>query len=177
MSVVISHNKIHSEDSWLYGPIFSDGAMQNGLITNNIITGRGPAAMYLEIYNWYPGKATLRGNNLNGWETTPDPWGLGTAQIWLGPFIVNSVVIGHGNVFDEPAYDTDWNPLYDENGNPLTIPGYSDLIPQEEFSNLVPKNNTLTGVNNKHLNVVQGLRDAIKQKVEMKEEMMKLLRR
>ena len=105
--------------------------------------------MYLGVNSWRPGRVTIRGNNLARWGTTPDPWGLGTAPIWLGPFIVDSIVVGgntKANVFDEPAYDTNWNPLYDDNGRPLTIPGYSDLIPLEEIGNLVPKNNTFTGV-------------------------------
>jgi hypothetical protein len=175
MSVVIANNKIHSEDTFLWGPIFSDGAMQSGAVTNNKITGRGPAAMYLEVYYWYPGSATLVGNNLDGWETTPDPWWLGTAAIWLGPFMVNSVVVGgdnNVNIFDEPAYDTNWTPLYDEDGNPLTIPGYGDLIPPEEFGNLVPKENTFTGVNNAHVNVGQDVRAAMQQKVAAKEAVM-----
>ena len=149
LSVTIEKNKFHSEYTFLWGPIFSDGAMQNGLIANNKFTGIGPAAMYLEVDNWHAGTVTIHGNNLSNWETIPDPWGLGTAPIWLGPFVVDSVVVGGDNelnVFDEPAYDTSWNPLYDENGNPLTIPGYGDLIPPEEFGNLVPKNNTFTGV-------------------------------
>lgn len=148
-SFAIEKNKFYSEDTFLWGPIFSDVANQNGLIANNKFTGRGPAAMYLGVYDWRPGSVTTIGNNLDNWETTPDPWGLGTAPIWLGPFIVNSLVIGGDNevnVFDEPAYDTNWNPLFGPDGKPLTVPGYGDLIPPEEISNLVPKNNIFTGV-------------------------------
>ena len=149
LSFVIEKSKFHSENSWLWGPIFSEVDNQDGLIANNKFTGKGPAAMYLGVYDWSPGSVTIRGNNLDNSETTPDPLWLGTAPIWLGSFMVNSVVVGGDNevnVFDEPAYDTSWNPLYDENGNPLTIPGYEDLIPPGEFGNLVPKNNTFTGV-------------------------------
>jgi len=180
ISVLIEKNKIHNEDSFLWGPIFSDGAIQSGLIANNKITGRGPAAMYLEIDSWREGSVAIVGNNLNGWVTTADPWWLGTKPIWLGPFVVDSLVVGgynHMNVFDEPAYDTSWNPLYDENGNPLTIPGYGDLIPPEEFGNLVPKNNTFTGVNNMHSNIGQDVREAMRQKVEVKQSLMSELHR
>jgi len=149
LSFVIEKNKFHSEDAWLWGPIFSDVANQNGLIADNKFTGRGPAAMYLGVYSWHPGSVTIRGNKFDNWETTSDPWGLGTAPIWLGPFIVDSIVVGGKNkvnVFDEPAYDTNWNPLYNDDGKPLTIPGYGTRIPPEEIDNLVLKNNTITGV-------------------------------
>lgn len=170
----ISNNKIHSEGSFLYGPIFTEG-VQNGVITNNIITGWGPAAIYLGVESWLPGKVTLVGNNLQNWETTgPNPWGFTAAPIWLGPFVTDSIVVGGSNkvnIFDEPVYDTSWNPLYDEEGNPLTIPGYGGLIPKEEFGNLVLKSNIFTGVNNVHLNIGQDIREVMKQMVETKKTM------
>jgi hypothetical protein len=171
VSAVISQNRIHSEDSFLWGPIFTEG-VSNGVITNNVINGRGPAAIYLGVFNWWPGSFTLVGNNLQNWETTgPNPWGFWAAPIWLGPFVIDSTVVGASNgwaIFDEPAYDTSWNPLYDENGNPLTIPGYGDLIPPGEFGDLVPKNNVFTGVNNPHVNIGQDVREAMQQMVEAK---------
>ena len=172
----ISNNKIYSEDSFLWGPIFSEGVTKS-LITNNKITGRGPAAIYLSVLNWPSGNAMMKANNLSTWENTGvNPWGFTAAPIWLGPFITDSFVVGGNNkinVFDEPAYDTNWNPLYDINGNPLTIPGYDNLNPPSELINLVPKNNIFTGVNNMHMNIGQDVKDAMKQKAEAKKAMMK----
>lgn len=170
-NIVISNNKIHSEDVWLWGPIFAEG-VPDGVITNNKITGRGPSVIHLGVLDWFPGSVTLKGNNLNGWETTPDPWGLNTAPIWLGPYITDSVVVGGKNkvnIFDEPEYDysyPDWwnHPLPpDANGNVQTY---------DENGNIVPKNNIFTGVNNMHLNIGQNVREAMKQKVEAKKAMM-----
>lgn len=165
--VLISHNKIHDEDNWLWGAIFIEG-VQDGVITNNSISGRGPAAMYLGVLEWWPGSFTLLGNNLQNWETTgPNPWGFWAAPIWLGPYVTDSTVVGANNkwnIFDEPEYDylyPDWwnYPLYDENWNPLTY---------DENWNIVPKNNVFTGVNNMHVHIGQDVRDAMQQKVEAK---------
>jgi len=174
VSAVISNNKIHSEDSFPWGPIFIEG-VSNGVISANKFTGRGPSAIYLGVYEWSPGRFTLVGNNVQMWETTVNPWFLPAAPIWLGSFVTDSTVVGgnsYSNVFDEPAYDTDWNPLFDEDGNPLTIPGYGGLIPPEEFGNLVPKNNVFTGVNNIQVHIGQDVRDAMQQRVEAKQLMM-----
>jgi len=159
----ISNNKIHSEDSWLFGPIFLEG-VENAMIKNNKITGKGAAAIYLGIYG-STGHATLKGNNLANWENTgPDnPWGFTAAPIWLGSNITDSFVVGGNNkvnVFDEPGYDESWNPLPpDANGNAQTY---------DEYGNIVPKNNIFTGVNNMHVNIGQDIRDAMKQMADEK---------
>ena len=171
LNLIISKNKIHGEDSWLWGPIFIEGVLST-LISNNKITGKGPTAIYLGVYNWYPGSVTLMGNNLAKWETTFNPWGVPSAPIWLGPYITDSTVVGGNNkvnVYDEPEYDysyPDWwnHPLPpDANGNAQTY---------DANGNTVPKNNVFTGVNNMHLNVGQDVRAAMKQKVEAKKAMM-----
>ena len=168
----ISDNKIHSEDSWLFGPIFLEG-VENAVIKNNKITGKGAAAIYLGVAYWSSGHATLRGNNLANWENTGiNPWGFTAAAIWLGPYITDSFVVGGNNkvnVFDEPGYDENWNPLPpDANGNAQTY---------DENGNIVPKNNIFTGVNNMHMNIGQDIRDAMKQKVKNEKAKMNRLTR
>ncbi|MEP0133101.1 MAG: right-handed parallel beta-helix repeat-containing protein [Eudoraea sp.] len=182
VSAVISDNSFHYNEVgnyWTWGPIFTDG-VETAVINNNTITGKGAAPIKLNAFGWNPGSMTLIQNHLAGWEIVPDPWGLGTARIWLGPFVVNSLVVGgnnHTNIFDEPAYDLNHNPLSDEDGNPLTVPGYGELIPPEEFANLVPKNNIFNGVNNIRLNIGKDVRDAMRQEVETREEMMNRTKR
>ncbi len=163
VSTYISKNKIYSEDSDLRGPIFMEG-VDNAVISNNKITGKGTSAIYLGIYG-STGHATLKGNNLANWENTgPDnSWGFTAAPIWLGSYITDSFVVGGNNkvnVFDEPGYDESWNPLPpDANGNAQTY---------DEYDNIVPKNNIFTGVNNMHINIGQDIRGAMNQKVKIK---------
>ena len=167
LSAAISNNKIHSEDSFLWGPIFGEG-LDNAVITKNKITGRGSAAIYLGVYLQLPGSVTMVGNNLQNWDNIGiNPWGFTAAPIWLGSYITNSFVIGGNNnvnIFDEPGYDEFWNPLPpDANGNAQTY---------DENGNIVPKNNIFTGVINMDLNIGQDIRAAMKQKVDQKKAMM-----
>jgi len=97
-NVVISNNKIHSEDhNFPFGPIFSyfvDGAV----ITNNKITGRGDTAVAIEPFGTIGRDWVLVGNNVENYESTPYP-----EQILLGPGTSNCTVVGGhnaANVFD-----------------------------------------------------------------------------
>ncbi|MFH1699225.1 MAG: hypothetical protein ABIE07_01455 [Candidatus Zixiibacteriota bacterium] len=170
ISAVISNNNIHSDDSFLFGPIFTEG-VRDVLIANNKITGRGSAAIHLGVLEQWPGSATLIGNNLQQWENTGvNPWGFTAAPIWLGSYVTNSVVVGGNNkvnIFDEPGYDWDDNPLPpDANGNAQT---YDDKSVRE---NVVPKNNSFTGVNNMYIKVSHSVKNAMRQKHEAKLAMM-----
>jgi len=171
-NILISQNKFHSEDSFLWGPIFAEG-VQNGVITNNKITGKGSAAIYLGVYDWLPGSFTLVGNNLQNWENTGlNPWWINAAAIWLGPYITDSVVVGGNNkvnIFDEPEYDYSYPDWWN---HPLPPDAYGNAQTYDKNGNIVPKNNIFTGVNNMHLNIGQDVRDAMKQKVEAKKAMM-----
>ena len=169
--IVLSHNRFHSEDSFIWGPIFIEG-VKHGTITNNTFTGSGSAAIYLGVYQ-SPGSFGLVGNNLQNWENTGlNPWWMIAAPIWLGSYITDSVVIGGNNsvnVFDEPGYDEFGNPLPpDANGNAQTY---------DEDGSIIPKNNVFTGVNNMHSNIGQDVREVMKQKVEAKLAMMSELSR
>lgn len=167
VSTDISKNKIYSEDSFLWGPIFSEGVKKSAIMNNKFL-GRGSSAIYLSMLWWSSGNATLVGNNFSTWENTGvNPWGFTAAPIWLGPYITDSFVVGGNNklnVFDEPEYDTNWNPLPpDEFGNAQTY---------DSYGNIIPKNNIFTGVNNMHMKIGQGVRDAMKEKGEAKKAMM-----
>jgi len=102
---VLSENTIHGEDTALWGPIWLWG-VQEALVDNNTITGRGPAAIYAGVDYWGGGDVkgvTLRGNNVSGWETTDWDWLDAKAPIWLGWATSECTVIGSGadNVLDE----------------------------------------------------------------------------
>jgi len=173
VSATVSGNRIHSDDSFPFGPILTEG-VQDGLIANNIITGRGPAAIYLGVLEQWPGSVRLLGNNVQKWENTgTNPWGFAAAAIWLGSYTTNSIVVGGNNkvnVFDEPGYDWDGNPLPpDINGNAQT---YEDPLIRE---NIVPKNNFFTGVNNMYGNVGEEVRNAMLRKVDARKAMMNRL--
>lgn len=106
-NIVVSHNKIHGEDSFPWGPIFMVGT-QDAVIANNIITGYGPAAMYIGLTWWLPvDSATLIGNNVQGWETrgypADNPDIPAIAPIWLGPGTSGCFVLGNSktNVVDD----------------------------------------------------------------------------
>jgi hypothetical protein len=85
--------------------------------------------------------------------------------------VVNSTVIGGANkvnVFDEPGYDWENNPLPpDVYGNAQT---YEDKSIRE---NIIPKNNTFTGVNNMSSRSGYGVRDVMLQQIKIRNERMK----
>jgi hypothetical protein len=111
--LVIKSNKIHGEGSTWRGPIHTYNA-HNAIITNNIITGNGLAAMYIGVASWWDAYDTgvlMQGNNVENFYVYE---GFGTAQIWLGPYTSQCKVIGNpANVFDET--DDPTTPEYDGN--------------------------------------------------------------
>jgi hypothetical protein len=164
VSAVVSNNTIYSDDSFIFGPIFMEG-VQDALITGNKIVGSGSATIYLGVLEQWPGTASLIGNNLQNWVNTGEnPWGFTSAPIWLGSYVINSMVVGGTNkvnVFDEPGYDWGDNPLPpDVYGNAQT---YEDKLVRE---NVIPKNNVFTGVNNMGTYVGQHVRDAMRRRAE-----------
>jgi hypothetical protein len=168
VSAVVSNNHIHSDDSFVFGPIFMEG-VSGALIANNKITGSGSAAIYLGVLEQWPGTASLIGNNLQNWVNTGEnPWGFTAAPIWLGSYITNSTVVGGTNsinIFDEPGYDWQNNPLPpDAYGNAQT---YEDESVRE---NIIPKNNVFTGVNNMGGRLVYNAREAMLQKVDVRKD-------
>jgi len=101
--LLISHNKIHSEDSLFWGPIYMEG-IHNSIISHNVITGRGPAAMYLGVPVQTTGIPSmglkLLSNDVENWEVadyTGREWPgtfEGVDPIWLGSPTSNYLVIG-----------------------------------------------------------------------------------
>jgi hypothetical protein len=145
--------------------------VQDALISGNKIVGSGSAAIYLGILEQWPGTASLVGNNLQNWVNTGEnPWGFTAAPIWLGPYVINSTVVGGAKkigVFDEPGYDWEDNPLPpDEYGNART---YEDKSVRE---NIIPKNNTFAGVNNMDTHIGFNVRDAMLERIEARKERM-----
>jgi hypothetical protein len=103
--LIVSHNKIHNDNSYLYGPIFVSG-FKDAVISNNIITGTGPIGMSLGLDGWTTGLKII-GNNLENFQVTEYSGRWGTlpeiARIWLGPGTSNCLVVGHthDNVADD----------------------------------------------------------------------------
>ncbi|MFW9941096.1 MAG: hypothetical protein ACFFFT_08640 [Candidatus Thorarchaeota archaeon] len=115
-TLIISHNKIHSEDSLFFGPIYMEG-IHDSTISHNIITGRGPAAMYLGVPVQTPGVPSsglkLLMNDVENWEVADYTGSLGVfegvAPIWLGTGTNNYLVIGRNakeTVFDQGTDNT-----------------------------------------------------------------------
>jgi hypothetical protein len=108
-TLIVSHNNIHGEDTFTWGPIFAFD-VHDAVISNNKITGSGPAAAYLGAF---PGSSvtglTLLGNNFENWITKPFFDIDGIAPIWLGTWTQGNTVIGGDNgtnVLDEGVDNT-----------------------------------------------------------------------
>jgi hypothetical protein len=98
--IVISNNKIQSENSLFWGPIWMLG-VNDAVITNNKITGSGPTTMYVGL-DFLGGGVTglmIKGNNVENWQVSDyygfQGWFPGIAPIWLGWFTSNCIVVGH----------------------------------------------------------------------------------
>jgi hypothetical protein len=170
LSAVVANNSIYGDDSFIFGPIFMEG-VSDALIAGNELMGSGSAAIYLGVLEQWPGTATLIGNNLQKWVNTGEnPWGFTAAPIWLGSYITNSVVVGgtnRVNVFDEPGYDWQDNPLPpDAYGNAQT---YEDKSVRES---IIPKSNVFSGVNNMGTHLGHNVREAMLQKARTRNESM-----
>ncbi|MHA2424329.1 MAG: right-handed parallel beta-helix repeat-containing protein, partial [Candidatus Thorarchaeota archaeon] len=97
--LVIKNNKFHSVGQWIYGPIFTANA-HNAVIRNNIMTGSGPAAMYIGFFGTADRGLSIIGNNLEGWTVDGGPWEPywhGMAAIWLEMGTSDCMVVGHAH--------------------------------------------------------------------------------
>jgi hypothetical protein len=108
-NLIVSKNKVHGEDTFIWGPIFAFD-VHDAVISNNKITGSGPAAAYLGVF---PGSSvtglTLLGNNFDNWITKPYFDIDSIAPIWLGPWTQGNTVVGGDNstgVLDEGVDNT-----------------------------------------------------------------------
>ena len=107
---IVSKNTICSVDAYApFGPIFTFG-VQNAVISNNKISGRGPAAMYLGVFGEPSSNLMVKANNVENWETTDDQYGFpAIAPIRLGSGTSGYTVLGGDcsvNVFDEGVDNT-----------------------------------------------------------------------
>jgi hypothetical protein len=150
---VIRSNRISGEGSYLWGPIFTEGA-QGTVIANNTFTGGGPAAMYLGVTGLGDSGLMVKGNNVQGWKVDSAPCGavcqgLPLAPIWLGKGTSGIVVMGSGN----PR-----TTVFDETDNPNTAK-YDGA-------------NILVGVNARGAHVGQAIREAMQRRIEAKKQFM-----
>ncbi|NLD42269.1 MAG: hypothetical protein GX657_02115 [Chloroflexi bacterium] len=63
--IVISNNRIMMQDPYWGGPIVLNGT-QSALISNNILSGRGPAAVWLGVFGMPTSGVVVKGNNVQG---------------------------------------------------------------------------------------------------------------
>ncbi len=91
---VISQNRIEGSESGYFGPIMLNGTL-GAVVTNNILTGTGAAAIGLGAEGDADSGALLKGNNVQGFD--------GAAGIWLGANTSSNTVVGGGRdtVLDE----------------------------------------------------------------------------
>ena len=85
--ILISHNKFYSP-SWNepYAAIFS-WLVSGAVVTNNIFTGAGECAIYVNPFGGYFGDWRLIGNNFQNFDAT-------LAPIFLGSGTTNCLVVG-----------------------------------------------------------------------------------
>jgi len=145
--IIIRNNRIWSEGSFPWGPIYITGAV-DAVITNNILWGSGPAAMYLGLPGAGDSGFLVKGNNVQGWHVDGGPlepaWH-GAAAIWLGPETSGITVVGSGSLRTK---------VYDETDDPAT-PAYDGA-------------NILVGVNSQGAHIGQAIRDALLRAIDAK---------
>lgn len=138
----ISDNRIHSERAAFWGPVFTFGT-QGATITGNIITGSGPAAMYLGAWPfdpWWPSDdidMLVQNNDVLGFTPKMHPnlagKALGSVVIpshyWLGSRSNNNTIIGQDaasdRVFDTGMNNTVQSAMHIQQGKPDDPPGQS----------------------------------------------------
>jgi hypothetical protein len=160
-NIVIRDNQISGDGAFLFGPIFALGA-QGAVITNNTITGSGPAAMYLGLATragapdvGLTTSLMVKANNVQGWSVDSEPCGslcqgLPLAPIWLGAETSGITVVGSGNLRTN---------VFDETDN-------SDTAKYDGA-------NILVGVNARGAHIGQAIRDAMQRRIEAKKLFMK----
>jgi hypothetical protein len=103
--LVIRNNRITVENPVWGGPISLHGT-QSALISNNILSGSGPAAIWLGVFGMPVSGVVVKGNNVQGWVVNgwlDEPEWHGAAAIWLGPDATGNTVVGgdRDTVLDE----------------------------------------------------------------------------
>jgi hypothetical protein len=151
--IAIRNNRIHGDGSLMWGNIFTSGA-RNAVITNNKISGSGMAAMYLGAWGADDSGHTVVGNNVQDWQPDgsvcgPDCEGMPLAPIWLGSETSDILVVGSGNLRTA---------VFDETDNPDT-PEYDGR-------------NILVGISSQGMHVGQLIREAMQQRLAVKQAMM-----
>jgi len=148
-SIVIRNNRISGEGSYPFGPVFTEGT-RNAVISNNQITGSGPAAIYVGAWGGDDSGAMIKANNVQRWTVDAKPcsdeclgWPL--TPIWLGAETGGNTVVGSGN-----PHTT----VFDETDNPDT-PEYDGR-------------NILVGMNGRGAHIGQAIRDAMHARIAAK---------
>jgi hypothetical protein len=145
---VIRNNRIVIDNPVWGGPIVLNGT-QGPVITNNTLSGSGPAAIWLGVFGMPVSDAVVKGNNVQGWTVDgglDEPDWHGAAAIWLGPTTSGNTVVGGGKAADM---------VYDETDNPAT-PKYDGA-------------NFLTGVNSRGGVIGDAVRRAMQMRKEIRD--------
>lgn len=110
---VIRNNRIMVDKPVYGGPIVLNGT-QGVVVTNNTLSGSGPAAVFIGVSDMPARDTLVKGNNVQGWTVNgglDEPDWHGAAAIWLGEYSTGNTVVGGGR-----AAET----VYDETDNPDT---------------------------------------------------------
>lgn len=135
INLLAEQNRIHGEDAALWGPIYTNG-LNNAVISNNQITGRGPAAIYIGVGFWGLGGdsgMTVTDNDVLGFRIhqLPALAGLGAplAHYWIGAGTQNNLIEGQvevsERVLDWGMNNTVINAQHIQQGKPDGAPGLS----------------------------------------------------
>lgn len=149
---MLRNNRISGEGSYPWGPIFAFGT-RNAVISNNQISGSGPAAIYVGVGGGDDSGAMIKANNVQCWTVDAGPCGdecLGwpLAPIWLGAGTSGITVVGSGNTR---------RVVFDETDNPDT--------PEYDGANI------LVGMNGRGAHIGPAIREAMQRRIAAKKLM------
>lgn len=147
-NAVIRNNRIVVDKPVYGGPIVLNGT-QGVVVTNNTLSGSGPAAIFIGVSDMPASDTLIKGNNVQGWTVNgglDEPDWHGAAAIWLGEYSTGNTVVGGGK-----AADT----VYDETDDPAT-PEYDGA-------------NVLTGINGRGGVVGEAVRTGMLQQKETRD--------
>jgi hypothetical protein len=130
----IVRNSIHSDGAAFWGPIFTAGT-RGATITDNLITGSGPAAMYLgsgSIWGADDRYMHVANNDVLGFTPKMHRQLAGEvipSHYWLGSLTSDNSIIGQDEasdrVFDTGLGNTVLNAIHIQQGQPDDPPGQS----------------------------------------------------